>query len=859
MRDKAGVLASLPLAAAALILILSAPSSAQVQVDALIYKTWETNYSTCLTLCNQHDLVPGVTFAWSKANYIDAAGLAGKDVVMYPGGTGSDQVENSDNEAVLSFIAGGGGFYGTCGGAQTAKLLNLMPGVVQEGTSVSMKVNVRLSRWATRILGHGGEMILSLYNGPGQYIARGDIFAGLDVWHANHLADGTVRVGRANITEENFYWPVKWDAADDGEMFMQSSAAFYGRGRVVVHGAHPELSLRYPRRVCAAVAWAAGHDGLLGDYLLGQDSRHHSDTRSRAAEKLICQREHVSAAGEIGSISFHVGSATQPQRNRALVGVYAGAEQPRELLAQSEVAAIDGAGWHRVELQQPLRVEQGQQVWLALVLEDATRPLYYSRFPDLLGQTFERRAWESPLAWSDLGGGRLHDLSSAAGQTRDFLLSLYATVAFTDPIAHISAEPYLRGCAPLEVKFDAGGSVGSKPSIPVVAYRWTFGDGAWCDRRECTHTYEAAGAYHATLTVTDSDGKSDTQSKTMHVAQCIDGLSAYWKFDEGAGVRAYDSSGNDNSGVFKWRQGGSDSGFRSWPPAGPTWVAGKAGTALAFPALPSDLRNYLSIGHHQSLDLGRSDFSVNAWIFPEGLEEVNGWLSKHHWDGNTRKSSYYQFQFGGDGYWKFQFTYCLDDTNYHRVRSPRLHLRPQTWQMLTCVIERAANTMTVYVDGDPVEVLTFEANISGVDLSNPGEVYLGTSRPGPSFAGMLDEVRIYKRALTPEEVGQLYQSPLEPDGGEPDGGAAADQDLPDGSQPGGDDHDGGIRDDQDPGDTGDGGADSVEEDRPGAEREPEPLVTGGGCTCGSGAAGATGFAAVILALATLPRRRRRWR
>ncbi len=42
-------------------------------------------------------------------------------------------------------------------------------------------------------------------------------------------------------------------------------------------------------------------------------------------------------------------------------------------------------------------------------------------------------------------------------------------------------------------------------------------------------------------------------------------LAAYWKFDEGSGTTAYDSSGNGNDGVFV---------------GDPKWVPGMFGSAL---------------------------------------------------------------------------------------------------------------------------------------------------------------------------------------------------------------------------------------------------------------------------------------
>jgi hypothetical protein len=59
----------------------------------------------------------------------------------------------------------------------------------------------------------------------------------------------------------------------------------------------------------------------------------------------------------------------------------------------------------------------------------------------------------------------------------------------------------------------------------------------------------------------------------------IDGLVGAWKFDEGSGTIAYDSSGNNNHGTLY-----SGSNVCSNPPTSgcPTWVDGKFGKALQF-------------------------------------------------------------------------------------------------------------------------------------------------------------------------------------------------------------------------------------------------------------------------------------
>lgn len=82
------------------------------------------------------------------------------------------------------------------------------------------------------------------------------------------------------------------------------------------------------------------------------------------------------------------------------------------------------------------------------------------------------------------------------------------------PTASASASP-IRGDAPLLVAFSSSGS--SDPDGQIVRYDWNFGDGSVSTAAHPSHTYNAAGVYTATLTVTDNDGLSATVSVQITV------------------------------------------------------------------------------------------------------------------------------------------------------------------------------------------------------------------------------------------------------------------------------------------------------------------------------------------------------
>ena len=68
------------------------------------------------------------------------------------------------------------------------------------------------------------------------------------------------------------------------------------------------------------------------------------------------------------------------------------------------------------------------------------------------------------------------------------------------------------------VEFDASGS--SDPDGSIVSYEWDFGDGNTATGQQVSHTYDTQGEYTVTLTVTDDDGATATDTITMTPNDC---------------------------------------------------------------------------------------------------------------------------------------------------------------------------------------------------------------------------------------------------------------------------------------------------------------------------------------------------
>jgi serine protease len=112
-----------------------------------------------------------------------------------------------------------------------------------------------------------------------------------------------------------------------------------------------------------------------------------------------------------------------------------------------------------------------------------------------------------------------------------------ATASASKPVTvAVNAAPTARftfSCAGSSCSFDGSGSADSDGTIQ--AYRWDFGDGVSASGSGSQHTYPAAGTYTATLRVTDNDGATAADSKTVGLvtnltvkASKVKGL---WKVD----------------------------------------------------------------------------------------------------------------------------------------------------------------------------------------------------------------------------------------------------------------------------------------------------------------------------------------
>jgi concanavalin A-like lectin/glucanase superfamily protein len=239
----------------------------------------------------------------------------------------------------------------------------------------------------------------------------------------------------------------------------------------------------------------------------------------------------------------------------------------------------------------------------------------------------------------------------------------------------------------------------------------------------------ANGTHTLTAVALDTDGNSVTSAGvSVNVSNASTGLAAAYGFEEATGTTATDSSGNNNTGTLN----------------GPTRTTpGKYGAALSF----DGVNDQVAVADSGTLDL-TNGMTLEAWVRPSALTAWRTILMKEQTAGLV---------YG---------LYANSDTNRP---SAHIHLNVErdvrgtaalalnTWTHVAATFDGAV--LRFYVNG--VQVST--GNYSGSMAASTGSLRIGgNSVWGEWFGGLIDEVRVYRRALTATEVTADMNAPVVP-------------------------------------------------------------------------------------------------
>ena len=242
--------------------------------------------------------------------------------------------------------------------------------------------------------------------------------------------------------------------------------------------------------------------------------------------------------------------------------------------------------------------------------------------------------------------------------------------------------------------------------------------------------------YNETQVGTDP---SSSTSSLLH-----NDLIAHWKFDETSGVTGADSSGNNyHATIFNAGDGSS------------SWASGKVGGAVQLDGVD----DYLAIQNLFYNQAGQiPQVTVSAWIKTSKSSE--GIVMSFD------RSEYWRLSVGGpnnNGKIMFStFSSSVTDLYGQTVVSDG------TWHMITASYSNGTGAVNFYLDGITDGSATAHSGAAlgsgttrfGVFGANNEDVSFNTMDNGSRillFQGLIDDARIYNRALSANEVYVLHE------------------------------------------------------------------------------------------------------
>ena len=258
------------------------------------------------------------------------------------------------------------------------------------------------------------------------------------------------------------------------------------------------------------------------------------------------------------------------------------------------------------------------------------------------------------------------------------------------------------------------------------------------------------GGFIAALELTSND-ENETVRRLDLNANIPDQnkLLAWYKLDETSGERANDSSGNDRHGTYVSNGGAVTLGEPS--------LAG--GTAVRFTPGADETAAHVDIPNFPALEDGQG-FSISLWHQAAAdLGPVTGLISKNDGDPDSSGRPYALAIATGGLNWFGDGTPDIDGSNSQITTEQASHV---------VVTYNPANafTVTIYVDGEIKEMLEDATEIT--DLRAALQIGAVNGRFG--YSGLIDDVQIYGKVMTAEEVAELQANPGQKLGGGDGGG-----------------------------------------------------------------------------------------
>jgi len=255
------------------------------------------------------------------------------------------------------------------------------------------------------------------------------------------------------------------------------------------------------------------------------------------------------------------------------------------------------------------------------------------------------------------------------------------------------------------------------------------------------------GSFGSGITIDLTDSVQQTEhKKSQNMGNRDSGLVAHWNFDEGSGNISYDCSGNGNDGIIE---------NATWTTKTPS----SYGYALEF----DGINDYVEISDVSDFIFKDESVTFSSWIqIVDNLNEYRTFI--YLGDSDDDRVPYFFMGKSRSGYLDgrlFMNVNTDGPTTYVAVSEEDGETLPKnTWIHIVGVVDYNNLCINLYINGSLEDSVPF----GSYDLGDATQLKLrfgmtAFTTSGFQHKGLLDEIRIYNRALNEDEILYLYNNP----------------------------------------------------------------------------------------------------
>jgi hypothetical protein len=178
------------------------------------------------------------------------------------------------------------------------------------------------------------------------------------------------------------------------------------------------------------------------------------------------------------------------------------------------------------------------------------------------------------------------------------------------------------------------------------------------------------------------------------------------------------------------------------------WILGKLGGAVSFDNIDG---HHIEVPHSDALDFGDVDFSISMLIrYPTPPVDTDRWIIKGTHGSPGTGNRYEIFHTSGD---TVRFSIDNDAIGKSRLEVPNAAFVTGEWVHVVAIRDAANDLISIYADG---VLQGSEVDTSG-DISSGEPMWIGesTDETGTAMSGDIDDVRIFDKALTEDEIAAI--------------------------------------------------------------------------------------------------------